>query len=317
MTLEKKATDLTAIAHKVNAEHRACEEAAGAALGHAINAGELLTEVKAGLPHGSFGAWLQKNFAGSDRTARAYMRVYANREELEAKRQSSATLSLDGALKELSTPKEVRPSTSDGGGAQGTSELKREKGAAEKAWDNFSAIMQRLHELAAGIDVAGGIRQILRHQPEQNQRIFANDYRALLERGLRQVEEFERDRKPAQVVPDQGPLRVKIEGDEDVRAVLEALLAGTGEIGCGRKSASWRGKDGRYWRADHCSGKPSYSSAVGAPTFRIDRGVGSGMHPILEFDLARALEDAAGEWVEVGDNASYAYLKDGPVIHMP
>lgn len=311
MTIEKRTTDLTTLADKVNAEHRACEQAAGAALGHAINAGELLTEVKAGLPHGSFGAWLQKNFAGSDRTARAYMRVYANREELEAKRQSSATLSLDGALKELSTPKEGRLSASDGGGTQGTSE-KREKGAAEKAWDNFSTIMMRLHELAAGIDVAGGIHQILRRQPEQNQRIFTSNYRALAERALRQVEEFERGREPAQVVPGQGPLKVKIEGDEDVRVVLEALLAGTGEGYCGRKRAEWRGKDGRHWEADHCSHKDSNS--IGAPTFRIDRGNGSGFHPILEFDLFRALRDANGEWVEVKDSETYAYLNSSPVI---
>jgi hypothetical protein len=55
--------------------------------------------------HGEFGPWLKENFAGSDRTARAYMRFHAHREELQAKRQSSAVLSIDGALKALSVPK--------------------------------------------------------------------------------------------------------------------------------------------------------------------------------------------------------------------
>jgi hypothetical protein len=95
------------LAKRINEEHRACETAANAALTHAMSAGELLTEAKGQLSHGAFGPWLAENFAGSDRTARVYMRVYSHREELEAKRQSSATLSLDGALKALSTPKDA------------------------------------------------------------------------------------------------------------------------------------------------------------------------------------------------------------------
>lgn len=62
---------------------------------------------------------------------------------------------------------------------------------AEKAWKNFTGIMNRLHELAAGVDHAGGIHKILRRQPKQNQRIFVNNYRDLAERALRQVEDFE------------------------------------------------------------------------------------------------------------------------------
>ena len=95
------------LAEEINAEHRACETAANTALSHAMSAGELMTEAKEQLPYGAFGPWLAENFAGSGRTARAYMRVYSRREELEAKRQSSATLSLDGALRALSTPKDA------------------------------------------------------------------------------------------------------------------------------------------------------------------------------------------------------------------
>src|SRR5215203_3926951 len=95
------------LAERINAEHRACETAVNSALTHAMNAGGMLSEVKASLPHGAFGPWLKENFAGSDRTARAYMRVHSRLDELEVKRQSSATLSLDGALKTLSTPKDA------------------------------------------------------------------------------------------------------------------------------------------------------------------------------------------------------------------
>jgi Protein of unknown function (DUF3102) len=98
---------LETLAARINEEHHACETALNAALTHAMSAGELLAEAKGQLPHGAFGPWLTENFAGSDRTARAYMRVYSHREELEAKRQSSATLSLDGALRALSATKDA------------------------------------------------------------------------------------------------------------------------------------------------------------------------------------------------------------------
>jgi hypothetical protein len=90
---------------KINTHHQACEQAVGAALGHAMDAGDLLSEVKASLSHGEFGPWLEKNFAGSDRTARAYMRVARHRKEIEAKMAGSAILSIDGALKEIAAPK--------------------------------------------------------------------------------------------------------------------------------------------------------------------------------------------------------------------
>lgn len=98
--------NLETLAERINAEHRACEVAVNSALAHAMNAGEMLSAAKIQLPHGAFGPWLAENFAGSDRTARAYMRVSSRREELEAKRQSSATMSLDGALKALAAPRE-------------------------------------------------------------------------------------------------------------------------------------------------------------------------------------------------------------------
>ncbi len=68
---------------------------------------------------------------------------------------------------------------------------RRKKTDEEKAWDNFHKLTTKLFQLSAGVEVAGGIHKILRRQPEQNQRIFAKDYRALGERVLRQVEEFE------------------------------------------------------------------------------------------------------------------------------
>lgn len=98
--------DLVAVASEINKEHRLCEEAAGKAVSHAIRCGELLTAAKSKIPHGHWGAWLSENFEGSVRTAQVYMRLANNREAIEAvKTQSSAHLSIDGALKSLSTVK--------------------------------------------------------------------------------------------------------------------------------------------------------------------------------------------------------------------
>jgi hypothetical protein len=94
------------LAERINAEHRACETAINAALEHALAAGDLLLEAKSACPHGAWQAWLENSFDGSVRTAQAYMRVAAHRDKVEAaKTQSSAPLSLDGALRALSTPK--------------------------------------------------------------------------------------------------------------------------------------------------------------------------------------------------------------------
>ena len=90
----------------INAEHRLCLEAAGAAFKHAVRCGDLLIEAKSNCDHGEWTSWLQDHFDGSARSARSYMQVASNRELIESKRQSSAVLSVDGALKLLASPNE-------------------------------------------------------------------------------------------------------------------------------------------------------------------------------------------------------------------
>ena len=48
----------TTVANEINAQHRLAVQHAGSAIEHAKRAGELLTQVKAGLPHGTFLAWV-------------------------------------------------------------------------------------------------------------------------------------------------------------------------------------------------------------------------------------------------------------------
>ncbi len=100
-------TEITTLASAINTEHRKAQESSQAAIDHAHEAGRLLVEAKATVAHGEGGAWLEANFQGSERTARGYMRLANNWEAIAAKRQTSADLSIDGALQLLSAPKDT------------------------------------------------------------------------------------------------------------------------------------------------------------------------------------------------------------------
>jgi hypothetical protein len=120
------------LAARINDEHRACETAVNAALEHALAAGELLLKVRKSCPHGTWIAWLEENFEGSVRTAQAYIRVATRRAEVEAsKAQTSAPLSLDGALKALVKPKAREPEVVSEGDSEADSRLADERAARD------------------------------------------------------------------------------------------------------------------------------------------------------------------------------------------
>lgn len=109
-------TDLAELAAEANQHHAAAQDKARQAVDHAMTAGALLLQAKAAIGHGAWAAWLQRNFKGSDRTARGYMRLANHREAIEAKRQRVADLSLREAIAALAEPKEApdpKPSWKD------------------------------------------------------------------------------------------------------------------------------------------------------------------------------------------------------------
>ena len=71
---------LPALAEEINQEIRRADESWRDAVGHAIRAGELLTEAKGLVKHGEWLPWVSTNFHGSERTASLYMRLAANRQ---------------------------------------------------------------------------------------------------------------------------------------------------------------------------------------------------------------------------------------------
>lgn len=62
--------------------HNELEALLNKSLDNMIRLGELLTEVKAELPHGEFTGWIEENLPFTPRTARRYMKVYNHRAEL-------------------------------------------------------------------------------------------------------------------------------------------------------------------------------------------------------------------------------------------
>jgi Protein of unknown function (DUF3102) len=94
---------LAGLAKKINAAHSKMQQAMKAALGHAVEAGEMLLEAKATLGHGDWLLWLDRNCTVSPRTAQAYMRVARNFPKLEAKSAAVADLTLRDALAQMAS----------------------------------------------------------------------------------------------------------------------------------------------------------------------------------------------------------------------
>jgi len=79
MTTITSRESLASLAQRANTEHAAFETTQSAAIAHAIAAGEALIEAKAQLDHGEWLRWLAEHVTFSDRTARRYMTIAANR----------------------------------------------------------------------------------------------------------------------------------------------------------------------------------------------------------------------------------------------
>ncbi len=72
------------LVERINDQHRACLGAASMALAHALAAGDLLLEVKKGVKHREWGAWLSGRHRGHDaqgmigRTKESWRRLEAS-----------------------------------------------------------------------------------------------------------------------------------------------------------------------------------------------------------------------------------------------
>lgn len=72
--------------------HEQAQALAETAIERALEAGRLLAEVKAALPHGDFGAWIEQHCGFAARTAQRYIRLHENRARLPADASISTAL---------------------------------------------------------------------------------------------------------------------------------------------------------------------------------------------------------------------------------
>ncbi|MDP2826698.1 MAG: DUF3102 domain-containing protein [Sulfuritalea sp.] len=96
------AVRMEGLAIELGAAHAAAQSAMQAAVAHAIQAGELLLQAKAVIPHGEFGEWC-RSLPFSESMARGYMRLA----RLDpANRQRVADLPLRQALENIAGPEQ-------------------------------------------------------------------------------------------------------------------------------------------------------------------------------------------------------------------
>jgi hypothetical protein len=82
-----RTTDLENLAERIDAEHERCASAMRASLHHALEAGRLLLEAKAALPHGAWLPWLRENCSVPERTAQLYIQLSALAEHYKKRRE--------------------------------------------------------------------------------------------------------------------------------------------------------------------------------------------------------------------------------------
>jgi hypothetical protein len=110
-----QASQLDTLAERIKAEHLACDAAMSDALGHALDAGDLLIEAKAQVGWGDWEEWVVANCGVSVRRAQEYVQLARGRDKLgEAKARGSALLSIEGALKTLRGARYVGGGSSSG-----------------------------------------------------------------------------------------------------------------------------------------------------------------------------------------------------------
>jgi Protein of unknown function (DUF3102) len=103
-----RSNSLTDLAARINAEHEATAIALTRGFEHAVVAGELLIEAKSQLRHGQWLPWLEANCRVSSRSARLYMQLARNRQEL-GQIGNVADLTVQGAIRQLAPPQRYEP----------------------------------------------------------------------------------------------------------------------------------------------------------------------------------------------------------------
>jgi hypothetical protein len=124
-------TTLKRLAIRIDNHHGMAASACRAVLDHARLAGEALLEAKQLVQHGGWLSWLSENTTVAERTAQAYMRIASHWTEIASKVQPTADLTIDGALKLLSSPRKPAQNFYEQYGIEGEDRQQLEELAAK------------------------------------------------------------------------------------------------------------------------------------------------------------------------------------------
>lgn len=97
-------SSLAQLAQEINGHHQQCEQALQTGLQHARQAGLLLVQAKAQIPHGGWLPWVQANCDMTERSAQRYMMIANRWDELTAKTTRVSHLTYREGLRLLAEP---------------------------------------------------------------------------------------------------------------------------------------------------------------------------------------------------------------------
>lgn len=104
---QQLSVQLAELATRINACHDTVVCATKASFENALDAGRLLKQVKATLPHGEYEPWLAAHFKGSVRSAQIYKQLAEGWPALAAKSADPALLTIESALRLLAAPDDL------------------------------------------------------------------------------------------------------------------------------------------------------------------------------------------------------------------
>ena len=96
------------VEEEINTRHERVKGAIRDAIKDGIRIGELLTEKKEELPHGTLGQYISENFPFKMRMAQNYMKLFSYRSQIEPALQNAEITGINGALKLIEEPEKSK-----------------------------------------------------------------------------------------------------------------------------------------------------------------------------------------------------------------
>ena len=172
---------LATVAAEIEEHHVAAETLAAEAVAHAVEAGKLLIEVKAALPHGQFGQWIAANVSVSARQAQRYIAAAQGRKPTTIKSDAVSYLPGDVPTPDIEVISDELASLRDENEALRESFAEIAKNAQEAIDDNNSMadVFASDDKLAAAMAKIKQLTELVRVLEERNRGMLNKEAEAI------------------------------------------------------------------------------------------------------------------------------------------